>query len=35
VVASVLRKQGFTNIENLEGGIDAWKRANLPLKTDG
>jgi hydroxyacylglutathione hydrolase len=35
VVASVLWRQGFTNIENLEGGIDAWKRADLPLKTDG
>ena len=27
----VLRKQGFTSIYKLQGGIMAWKNANLPL----
>ena len=26
-----LKKAGFENINNLEGGIAAWKEANLPL----
>ena len=28
-----LRALGFT-VENLEGGVTAWKRAGLPLETD-
>ena len=28
---SVLRKQGFTSIFKLQGGILAWENANLPL----
>ncbi|MGZ0020125.1 rhodanese-like domain-containing protein [Nitrosomonas sp. wSCUT-2] len=27
----VLKKNGFTQIVNLMGGIDAWKRAGLPM----
>lgn len=29
--SQVLRKSGFTQIFNLMGGIDAWKRAGLPM----
>lgn len=29
--AGLLRKQGFTNVYNLAGGIDAWQKANLPV----
>ncbi len=29
--ASLLRKQGFTNVYNLAGGIVAWQNANLPV----
>ncbi|MBZ0280163.1 MAG: MBL fold metallo-hydrolase [Anaerolineae bacterium] len=32
VVASLLQRRGFTNILNLSGGIDAWKRAGLPIE---
>ncbi|MGH8763986.1 MAG: rhodanese-like domain-containing protein [Nitrosospira sp.] len=28
---SILRKQGFEHVHNLEGGIDAWRQANLPI----
>ncbi|NOX43859.1 MAG: rhodanese-like domain-containing protein [Gammaproteobacteria bacterium] len=28
---AVLRKQGFTSIYKLAGGVLAWKKANLPL----
>lgn len=28
---SLLKKRGFTNIYNLNGGIMAWRNANLPL----
>lgn len=28
---SVLRKQGFANVHNLEGGINAWQQASLPV----
>jgi rhodanese-related sulfurtransferase len=28
---AALRKQGFTNISSLAGGINAWQRAGLPL----
>ena len=27
----VLKKNGFAQVFNLMGGIDAWKRANLPI----
>ncbi|MDR1889504.1 MAG: rhodanese-like domain-containing protein [Zoogloeaceae bacterium] len=30
-ISAQLKKQGFTDAGFLEGGIDAWKRANLPL----
>lgn len=26
------RKQGYSKVHNLEGGIDAWRSAGLPLK---
>lgn len=29
--AATLRKQGFTNVYNLAGGIVAWQNANLPV----
>lgn len=29
--SSVLNKNGFTQIHNLMGGIDAWRRASLPI----
>ena len=29
--ASLLRKQGFSNVYNLAGGIVAWQNANLPV----
>ena len=28
---SVLRKHGFTGVHNLEGGINAWQQASLPV----
>ena len=30
-ISAQLQKQGFTDTNFLDGGIDAWKRANLPL----
>ena len=27
----ILRKNGFAQVFNLMGGIDTWKRANLPI----
>lgn len=32
VVASLLEKHGFTNVVNLKGGIDAWKKSGLPVE---
>ena len=32
IVASLLQKVGFTRVSNLDGGIDAWKDAGLPLE---
>lgn len=32
VVASLLQKHGFHNVINMQGGISAWKQANLPLE---
>jgi hydroxyacylglutathione hydrolase len=31
VVASLLQREGFTNVLNLAGGIDGWEREGLPL----
>jgi glutaredoxin 3 len=31
--ASKLKKQGFTEVHNLAGGMLAWERANLPVTT--
>lgn len=31
--SAILLKQGFTNVQNLSGGILAWSNANLPLST--
>jgi hydroxyacylglutathione hydrolase len=31
IVASLLQRQGFTNVLNLAGGIDGWRRAGLPV----
>lgn len=28
---SILHKNGFTQVHDLKGGIDAWRRANLPI----
>lgn len=28
---SVLRKKEFAHVHNLQGGIDAWRQANLPI----
>ena len=34
--ARVLKAQGFANVVNLRGGLQAWRAENLPLvKTDG
>lgn len=30
-----LRKQGFTSVYNLAGGVLAWQKAGLPLTRDG
>jgi len=32
IIASLLQKVGFTHVRNLDGGIDAWKAAGLPLE---
>ncbi len=32
---SALKKQGFENLNNLSGGIDAWIAANYPVKKGG
>jgi rhodanese-related sulfurtransferase len=29
--SSILHKNGFTQVHDLKGGIDAWRRANLPI----
>jgi rhodanese-related sulfurtransferase len=29
----ILKKHGFENVYNLDGGIAAWQKANLPLTT--
>ena len=30
-IAEILKKAGYTNIQNLHGGIFNWKNNNLPL----
>jgi hydroxyacylglutathione hydrolase len=32
IVASMLQRIGYTNIRNLSGGINAWKKAGLPTE---
>ncbi len=32
IVASMLQRVGYTNIRNLSGGLDAWKKAGLPTE---
>lgn len=31
IAASVLQRYGFTNVANMQGGIDAWQAAGLPV----
>lgn len=33
--ARVLKTQGFANVVNLRGGLQAWRAENLPLVKDG
>ncbi|MFL5581580.1 MAG: rhodanese-like domain-containing protein [Gemmatimonadaceae bacterium] len=35
IAASVLRARGFTNVENLAGGLGAWERAGYPVEREG
>jgi rhodanese-related sulfurtransferase len=30
-VGAILRENGFIQVNDLKGGIDAWRRANLPI----
>lgn len=32
---SILKKHGFTTMYNIDGGINAWVNANLPLNKNG
>lgn len=32
VVASLLKRHGFKRVFNMDGGLDAWKKAGLPLE---
>jgi len=32
--ASILKRQGFTHLHKLDGGIMAWQSANLPVSRD-
>jgi rhodanese-related sulfurtransferase len=32
---AALQALGYTNVKSMAGGINAWKAANLPLKTEG
>lgn len=34
IAASLLQMQGFTDVANLRGGIDAWRAAGLPVTKD-
>lgn len=31
--ASLLQKEGFTSLMNMQGGLEAWQRAGLPVET--
>ena len=31
IAASLLKAQGFTNVENMTGGFGAWQRNGLPV----
>lgn len=33
LAVSILRRQGFTNVHNMLGGITAWEKLELPLET--
>lgn len=33
IAASLLQREGFTDVVNVSGGIDAWKTAGLPITT--
>ncbi|HUR00853.1 MAG TPA: rhodanese-like domain-containing protein, partial [Gemmatimonadaceae bacterium] len=35
IAASVLQKQGVSNVINLTGGFGAWKKAGGEVKTEG
>jgi len=35
IAASLLQRDGFTNVSELAGGIAAWERAGLPLSSGG
>ena len=32
--ASLLRARGFTNVSNMEGGFDAWRKQGLPVEDE-
>jgi len=33
IAASLLRREGFTNVTDFPGGFAAWARAGLPIET--
>jgi hydroxyacylglutathione hydrolase len=35
VAAAILRSKGVHNVENMKGGIGAWKKAELPIERNG
>jgi len=34
-IANLLNRHGFKNVANLDGGIDEWKKQNLPIESAG
>lgn len=32
--ANILAKAGFSNVQNMEGGLNAWQKANLQLEVN-
>jgi len=34
-IANLLNRQGFKSVVNLDGGIDEWKKQNLPIESAG
>lgn len=32
IAVNFLKKQGFTNVRNVRGGMNAWERAGLPVE---